>query len=1596
MVKFISEICSEYGSSLIEIVESSSSNQDELAAQVGGCDLFVALMDSDVEDHVMAQFNVATICNTKAATPAIYVYNQEPKDGEVASKNRELFTSYLLEEAKRYWCRYSNHDFMRILLALQLEAACPNIFETRLIGTNIYLRNLKVGDMVNSSAVQFSSIYSSVQEYIKETDRSKEGETDPKELYQKAILSRSLRQKGEALLATYHQIYREMATLPSRASASQLRLGYNAISYGNSANALKILNAEELSATVSRLVAKIKAGEELSQYEALELSGAIEAMGLRGQVLMTDILNPNHIDQAIEALQKAVFYAREGKSPIATYAKHLTNYAHFLNKYKDNSDGAKWYEGVVEMLLRSSGDENMVVGKAYIDLANFYISIGNDDKAMWALKGALSIFSKLSPKDPLIGLIYWGFAKIHSRRGEYQEALTCCTTGEELYLMTHSAADITSLKFWFLQINIGNEAFQPNFSEYEFLNKESLLLEYYGQEEPLIEFYLFFSDMYADNKRYKESVEILRKALAISDDKLGELCQTSQTILNRIVIGERYLEDNQAALTDSQELVRRLRNAPDADMDFSAQVLYTMASIKDSLEDFSGAVSDFNNAQVLYSSVYGEDYIKRAECYKQMSDIFFKCGQYGSAIKYYKNALSIVEAKHGENSIEAASYYNSIANSYLREGKGSDALEFLNKTLTLDSGAELEPDIRNVVVSAYIGIGEAHSIANDYGAAIDTYKLLIDRFGDCFSIIYSDVYLRFATALKETGDDQGAYDNYFKALDIKVAMYGDETKYTGPIYIEIARLYEKYKKYEDALTHYHKGIRAMIKALGEDDEYIMMNYYRVARLEIRSENYQGGYDAAMKAKEIYDKLQLDSKIEYAEICSILADATSKLVQTPEAKLQALDYLKISFDIYLQLGSIYACAARRDMGHIYEDMSDLQSALECFRYTLERYEKELDPDHKYLGTANEDVARILFSIGDEEQKDKAIGHMITALGIFEKGDEPIETLRILLGLANMYNELTQYESEIVCLENMIAFFRENPDYQDESTYANILHRAAVAHRNVYGYGESEKYIKEAIEVYLKVQEKETPEVVFAYFDMVRLYFEGERYEDAVEYGELTLDLVKKVFAADSLEVFNAMNQLELAYCKIEAYDEAVKMVLERVELVRNKEDRTDADLIVVYTHVAQIYKFKGDYRKQIEWLEMAIALEQTQDSARSTSMADLLFTMGEAYRLWGDECDDIDISIKAKDTLLRAADIYEECESLSNYSYSEIANWATCYLYVSNIYSQLKEYDEALTFVETAEILYKVNKDINNQVLCYNSYAMIYDDMNSQDKAIEYYNKALDILDEDDINRYIIYSNIARCYQNISDFEKMLQYMTKAYDITFGLLDENDAHRSNVYSNLGDAYLEVGDFGRAKECFDEALYIYQKREEESIMLSTRLTDMGYITLVNKEYEKSIEYNSRALALRQKIEGERSLLVAQSYSNLGLGYLYTDRLSEAREYMFKALEIRKSILGEEPSLELAVSYYAIGLLLTHEGSYDEAVEYLLNSITYYSKLLGEKHVHVARSLHFLGIAYKSAGDQDRGTSYLNAALAIRSQVLRENHPDLIATREALALK
>ena len=91
----------------------------------------------------------------------------------------------------------------------------------------------------------------------------------------------------------------------------------------------------------------------------------------------------------------------------------------------------------------------------------------------------------------------------------------------------------------------------------------------------------------------------------------------------------------------------------------------------------------------------------------------------------------------------------------------------------------------------------------------------------------------------------------------------------------------------------------------------------------------------------------------------------------------------------------------------------------------------------------------------------------------------------------------------------------------------------------------------------------------------------------------------------------------------------------------------------------------------------------------------------------------------------------------------------------------------------------------------------------------------------------------------------------------------------------------------------------------------------------DFTKSLEYNQKALSIRNEQEPLDYLDIAESYNNIGIVYNNQGNYEKALEYYNKALNIYIKVLGLEHP-DIATSFNNIGSYLTYVFSMPTILE------------------------------------------------------------------------
>ena len=244
-----------------------------------------------------------------------------------------------------------------------------------------------------------------------------------------------------------------------------------------------------------------------------------------------------------------------------------------------------------------------------------------------------------------------------------------------------------------------------------------------------------------------------------------------------------------------------------------------------------------------------------------------------------------------------------------------------------------------------------------------------------------------------------------------------------------------------------------------------------------------------------------------------------------------------------------------------------------------------------------------------------------------------------------------------------------------------------------------------------------------------------------------------------------------------------------------------------------------------------------------------------------------------------------------------------------------------------------------------------------------------------------YGDVAECYEKIAEI-----YEREGYD------------KEQLAVNLSQAagyWGFNGDYQKQLEFNLKALGIREKalptdHPDLALSYNNLAETYGYLG----DYQKDFEYNQKALAIREKVLSADHPDLAESYSNLAVAYLYLGDYQKELEYNQKALAIREKILSADHP-DLAASYNNQARAYLYLGDYQKELEYNLKALAIFEKVLPADHPDLARSYHNLALTYFNLGEHQKASEFILKASAIFEKVLLADHPDLARSYGMLAI-
>ena len=329
--------------------------------------------------------------------------------------------------------------------------------------------------------------------------------------------------------------------------------------------------------------------------------------------------------------------------------------------------------------------------------------------------------------------------------------------------------------------------------------------------------------------------------------------------------------------------------------------------------------------------------------------------------------------------------------------------------------------------------------------------------------------------------------------------------------------------------------------------------------------------------------------------------------------------------------------------------------------------------------------------------------------------------------------------------------------------------------------------------------------------------------------------------------------------------------------------------------------------------------------------------------------------------------------------SDMANILWNHFYYSDTY---KIYEKEINILSSS-------KEPDNELLtdCYENAGKLSVRLAKYENAVENYKKAISLCKENPRKLASLYEKLANVMRKSSNYNEALDFFSKAQHII-------DVHRindplleSDIYNDMGVTYINLDILDKALENYQKGRQLRESIKNSDEKLKEKIAysyhNIGTVYQRKKDFSNAIKWHKGALEMRKEIYHKNEPIIASSLTMIGNDYTeaaHNDpnyHYSDAEQYFFEGLKIRKTILGNIHP-DTAWSHQSIGKWYFYQGEYEKAFDHYSMCLEIRKIFLQPNHAYIAEILYALGEVNYKLNHIDQANDCLNQALKIQNKL------------------
>ncbi len=568
--------------------------------------------------------------------------------------------------------------------------------------------------------------------------------------------------------------------------------------------------------------------------------------------------------------------------------------------------------------------------------------------------------------------------------------------------------------------------------------------------------------------------------------------------------------------------------------------------------------------------------------------------------------------------------------------------------------------------------------------------------------------------------------------------------------------------------------------------------------------------------------------------------------------------------------------------LYQEAQELdkKGTKEAYQQAIEKYQQALKIAQE-LGLRQEEafisqnIGGVYFLLSDNNN---ALSFFKQALTIWEELNQLVDKAVVEHLIGNAYGSIGEYNTALEYYQKAELFFRKKQDF---FYLSRTLRVAAQAYMRLGNMDKALNSLNEVLEICRNKLKDSVCEanilnsIGLLYSQELDSKAAFENYHQALEIHRKNQNLFGQ---SESLRgIADLMS-------KLGKHKEALQHLEEARKLLKDKKNPVQQGLII--DEIGDVYSSFGDFQKAINYHKQSRILfsQAGKMTLESLSIGSII----SIYRNFIGDYQQALIYVEEALTLHSKAGDKEQVASTLNQK-------GDIYIRQGNYQLALDAYNQAL------EIERSITQNPRAEARTLGNIALLYNFLGDSKLSISNYKQALDIYRKLDNKKQqaIIFNYIGSVYQSNRKFDEALE----SYNQALGLFNQEDYRFEIVLRwGLAKTYRDKNDYSKAFEAANRALEL-SKEYKYSFEETASIEIIGSIYLIKGDYKNALDSYKKAIINYRKAGLQKK--EAEILNTISIAYSSQKKYQQAIDILNEELKIRrffKDIQGEADALYL----------------------------------------------------------------------------------------------